>query len=293
MDFIEKACMVERKVDLNRVYSYHLKMLKERIMRIFIYDNLPFPQRELERRLMFAGAAAIVNDGNVGLMVTNGSLSGVTQYDDVFTHVTYAAPTAKGGTLEIGVDAVVCYNDSLMQSLIKHVEVYASLLSHIYLTLRCAAINIRKQDILVVADDATKENVDAWYKGMYEGKPRAIFNDTLGEIADTVVNLQASHPTTGITDLVNSYNDVLRGFYRDIGIRYSKSKAANMVVDEVLSDDQMLLYNIDDMFDQRKQLCDDYNRVFASIAPDISVRINPIFDVLGTPRESEEGGDRE
>lgn len=270
----------EKLMDLGRVYSYWRAMLFERLMRMFVWDNLPFPQRELEYRLLKSGAALIVDDSKAGIMTTWAALSGVTVYEDVFTEATYAEPTAKGGTVKIKTArAVYGYNNSLHQSLQPHVDYYASLLAHGYLTIKMAMVNLRAQDILAATDDSTKESIKAWHSGLYEGKMLAIFDDTLSELPTSIQNLSSNNHNLSITDLLESQNEILRCFFRDIGIRYTKEKRGNMVVDEVSSDDMMLLYNVDDLLFCRQELATAYNTfVKPDNSPDVTVKLNPVFD---------------
>lgn len=283
----------EKRITLQYVYNTFRGLCFERLMSIFIYDGCPFPSRELEYRYFKSGAVAIVRDTKAGTMATWASLNGVTVYDDVFTHVTYAAPTAKGGTLKIGDRAVVSYNNSLHQQLQSHVDIYASLLAHAYMSIKLALVNTRYQDILVSDNEHTRANIQAWYNGLYNGKPLAILHDSLIGISDSVTNLSPSNKANDIVNLINSYNELWRAFYRDIGIRFTKDKKANMVADEVNNDEQLLLYNIDDMLRQRKQLCEDYNELFVRKrhweTVEMSVKLNPIFDIIHETESKKEG----
>lgn len=287
----------EKNVTLQEIYRTLRRMLFERLLTIFIYDGkLPFPQRELEYRFFKSGAVAIVQDDKVGTMATWANLNGVTQYLDVFKNVTYAAPTAKGGTKTIGKNAVVAYNDSLRQSLQWHVDMYASLLSHAYMSIKLAFINSRYQDVFVADDAQTRDNIQAWYNSLYNGKPLAILQNTLIGLGDSVKNVSPSNNgKADIMQLIDAYNELWRAFYRDIGIRLAKDKRANMVTDEVNSDQQILLYNIDDMLRQRQQLCEDYNRVFVDLnhwqTDKISVKLNPIFDIIKDDERGVENDD--
>lgn len=288
----------EKDIDLQYVYATFRRLCFERLMTIFVYEGLPFPQRELEFRLYKSGAVAIVQDSKVGTMATWANLNGVTEYLDVFTNVTYAAPTARGGTVKIGERAVVCYNDSLHQQLQSHVDIYASLLAHAYMSIKLALINTRYQDILAASDSQTRDNIQAWYRSLYEGKPLAIVHETLVGLDDNIVNLSPSNKTTSIPDLITTYNELWRAFYRDIGIRFTKDKRSNMITDEISSDEQLLLYNVDDMLRQRHTLCEEYNELFVHRkgwqSKEASVKLNPIFDVVSENREEvEEDGQDE
>lgn len=273
----------EKSINVNYMYRYYQKFLFERLMRIFIWDSLPFPQRELEYRLLKAGGAAVVRDEKVGTMVTWASLSGVTQYLDVFRYVTYAAPTAKGGTLTIGEDALVVYNTDTRLEMQSHVDSYASLLAHWYMSVKLSLVNYRSQEILVANNDNTRANIQKWYDGMYNGKPLAILDDTLMELGNGILNLSSKSSGTPLNDLIYAGNDIMRSFYRDIGIRYVKEKKANMVADEVSSDDQMLLYNINDMSYNRQKFVEEYNNLFVPKFGEkpISCRLNPLFKIIG------------
>lgn len=285
----------EKRISLQYVYSTFRGLCFERLMSIFIYDGCPFPQRELEYRYFKSGAVAIVRDSKAGTMAVWPGLNGVTVYNDVFTHVTYAAPTAKGGTARIGSRAVVSYNNSMHQQLQSHVDIYASLLAHAYMSIKLALVNTRYQDIIVSDNEKTCANVQAWYNALYNGKPLAILHDSLIGLSDAVNNLSPSNKTIDIVNLITSYNELWRAFYRDIGIRFTKDKKANMVADEVNNDEQLLLYNIDDMLRQRIQLCDDYNELFVHKklweTVEMSVKLNPIFDIIHETEQTKGGED--
>lgn len=282
----------ENLITLDNVYNYWIKMLYSRLMRLFIWDGLPFPQRELEMRYLLSGAVVIANDSKVGLMATWAALTGITEYTDVFTKVTYSAPTAKGGTLIVGKDAVYGYNTSTRMCLVPHIEYYASLLAHTYMSIKMALVNLRAQDVFSATDDNTRQSIESWHKGLYEGKMLAIFDNTLAELPTSIQQLSSNNRGVNLKDLMEVHNDLLRNFYRDIGIRYAKEKRGNLVSDEVTSDEQMLLYNIDDMLDCRRQLAEDYNNTFTWATP-ISVRLNPLFEVIQDSSPQDALADRE
>lgn len=287
----------EKDMDIQKVYTYKRHMLFERLMRIFIYEKegsdmnpFPFPTRELDYRLLKSGGAALVDDEKVGWMATWLNASGVTQYTDVFTQVTYAAPTAKGGTIPIGKKAIVFINDSTRTSLQPHVDMYASLMAHAYMSLKIALINTRAQDILAANNDDTIKSIKEWYKSLYDGEPLAILDDSLMNLNESILNLVSTNKGVSLSDLVTVEQDLMRAFFRDIGIRMVKDKKSNMVVDEVNNDEQMLLYNIDDMLYCRKQSIEQYNKITGE---NIVVKINPIFEIIKSFDVETEGGNHD
>ena len=99
----EKLLLKETELELQLPQSvnYWIEMLFEKIVRIFEWKGLPFPQREIEMRLITAGYCGFVKDELLDYMVAYGGMSGPTQYFDVFKNFTYSAPLAKGGTKKI------------------------------------------------------------------------------------------------------------------------------------------------------------------------------------------------
>ena len=87
LDKIDKK-LEKDEMKLDRSISYWKNYLFEKIVRIFEWNGLPFPQREIEMRLILNGYCGVVNDGKLGIMVVDVGMSGVNQYHDIFTHFT-------------------------------------------------------------------------------------------------------------------------------------------------------------------------------------------------------------
>lgn len=287
VDFGEELSRIvkNREVDatsLDRLYSMWVNFFFDRILRIFEWDGLPFPQRELEGSVILNGISFIAWDSEENGFITRmGSVYGVTRYPDVYTTVIYAAPKEGGGTIsghrDIGKDAVVLYNTSNGMSLMPFIERYASLATHIDLSLKSCLINNRYTDILMSADAGTQESIEDYYRKKYEGIPAAILDETLLMTAQGSVNLaQSRNLNESSLDLIHSHNELLRSFYRDIGLRVAKEKSAEMSTSEVEANDNMLLFNINDMLRQRIHFCDEVNRIFSGKLH-ISVRLNDEF----------------
>ena len=63
-------------------------------------------------------------------------------------------------------------------------------------------------------------------------------------------------------DCIDARNELLRMFYNDIGVRFTKDKKERMIESEVSSDNQMLLFNISDMLHQREKASAEINKLF-------------------------------
>lgn len=249
-------------------YNYFSEMLFEKSCRLFKWNGLPnnIPQKEIETRLIYYGYCGLVNDKNKGMMVASGGMSGVTQYSDEFTQFTYAAPTAKGGTLNIGKDCVIIDNTSLRNPLYPMITRYALLMAHAEVTLKCALVNMRSIHAFSSKDDKTVSNILEWEKKRYNGDIGVILDTTdtglemLGE-SGTINDLLSAGKIDSnyIKSIVEVRNEILRMFFSELGVNFSKEKRGNMTEDEINQNNNMLLLNVDDMLIRRKEACERFN----------------------------------
>ena len=254
----------ETELTFDKSYRYWHKNLFNRLMRLFTWNGLPFPQRELEFNLMARGSVGIF-DVN-GLFASQCGLTGVTEYPDKFIYAVYANPIKGSGMKKIDKDCVVIYNDDLMTSLIPFVERYANLLAHSDLSFQIALINSRSMGALVAPNAVVAESIKEWYSGLKKGKMFAIMDDesmqTLAN-AKGVRSITDSFPSTAtILDYYTAQQNILKSFYNDLGVKYSTEKKERLITDEVNSENDMLLVNIDAMLENRKKACEDMKKIF-------------------------------
>lgn len=270
----------------------HFMRLLQKTIAFFTFENLPFPQHELEMRAIIDGYAGVTLDSKVGIMTSWGGMSGPTEYGDYFTHYTYSAPTARGGTFLIGDNCVILRNTSLMLSLAPLLRRYADLYAHNDISLRMALINSRYQDILKSTDEAKKQTIEDWYTGLYNGKLCAIIDDTpLSEFLNGEGDIRTLELTKGqnidFTRFTELENELTRSFYREFGIRWNKDKKSNLVAGEIEQDDTLLEFNIHEMLRSREEFCEEYNRVFKPEKP-ISVKLS--FKIGGDENGKDNSG---
>lgn len=296
IEVFRSAKQIEKEAtSLERLFGYWKEMLLNRVIRLFEWEGLPFPQHELELNTMLLGIGAVVYDKEAGMVTRFCHPYGVTRYPDVYTNVNYAMPDKNGksisGDAVIGDNAVVLYNTSLSMPMSPFLERYASLLTHGDLSYKAMLIARRAQETLAASNSATVESINSYYDSKYRGNPQGILDKSMADIQGGMQNLSGSVSTPDFMNVLESQNEVLRSFYRDIGIRWTKEKRGNMIVEEVDSDGQMLLFNISDMLKCREKFCEEYNKVFKGRAKDISVKISSELEPLvNTPQEREVSG---
>ena len=76
---------------------------------------------------------------------------------------------------------------------------------------------------------------------------------------------------------VDVKNEIMRMFYNDIGVRYTRDKKERMIESEVENDQQLLLFNINDMLRQRENACKKINELFDL---NVSVKLAPEFNII-------------
>lgn len=277
-NFFKNIHTEETELKLDASVQYWCNVLLGKTVRIVEWDGLPFPQRELEIRTLIDGYSGMVDDENVGLMVASGGMSGVTQYFDIFTKFTYSAPTAKGGTVEIGKDCVIIQNTELRNSIYPLVFRYACLLAHCDISLKMALVNLRMKNIIVSDDEGMADTFRTMYKKFYNGDTDALVDDGFTDAKNIAPTMSGS---LGVMDCIDARNELLRMFYADIGVRFTKDKKERMIESEVSSDNQMLLFNISDMLHQREKASAEINKLFGL---NTSVRLSKEFSLLSAER---------
>lgn len=268
----------KEEIDITKLeysFRYWREMLFEKCVRMFEWKGLPFPQKEIEIRLILQGFCGVVKDTRKGIMCATGSMSGVTQYWDEFLNFTYAAPTAEGGTLPINKTAVIVDNTTLRNPMTPLIDRYASLIAHSEVSLKVALVNLRETNAFSASDQSVAASIKTYHKKMYEGDLDVIVDTSL---IDGIKNVNdTSRSSFGVMDCIDARNELLRAFYNEIGVRYTRDKKERMIESEVSNDTQMLLLNINDMLARRKESAEKMNSV---LGLNVSVDLSPEFKMI-------------
>lgn len=260
---------------LDYSFKYWSDILFEKCMRIFTWRGLPFPQKEIESRLLIDGYCGFLKDNKVGLMVASGGMSGVTQYYDEFTTFNWSAVgVANTKSRAIGKDCVIINNNQLRNPILPMVLRYASLLAHSDISLKCALINTRETNTYASSDENTAENINRYYDKLYNGDSASILDESLIE---SVKNISNRESTTAIKDCLSARTDLLSNFFKEIGVKSANDKKERMIESEVDSNNQLLLFNISDMLAERQKACDEINKLFGI---NITVELSEEFKEL-------------
>ncbi len=265
-----------------RFYAFWKDNLFERLMRLFVWDCAPIPQKEIEMRLHLNGSCGIANlqiddydSGQSGLTAFFGNYYGVGKYFDEKPYYMLRCPIWTGGA-KVGEECEVISNNSLRNPTIEVAEHYAYLLAHAEVTLGSALINARDAGGVPVATSTKQlESITTYQKKLYNGESGVVTDNGALGVNYAGVTRQTNQ---NVVDIVEVRQKLLKNFYADIGIRASFDKRSNAVVSEVEADTSMLLLNNSDMLDSRKIGCEKVNALFGTtwsvkLAPEIQYNI--------------------
>lgn len=286
-DFYAKKFAKTKKLNFKNAYFYWANTLSERLINVFEWNGLNFKQREIEILLNYIGYCGVLKFPKAKEMgVTFGSMSGVTNYPDEFTTWTWATPL-ESGMNTINKNCVIINNNQTRFPTFQTVEIYATLLAHVDLSLQAILINSRCSSL---AKASTQEQVDAmadWYNALTNGRTIAIldksnFDNLIGE--EGIKILGSTIPANlKIDDYYQIRENLLKSFYSEIGINSNRDKRERVVTAELDTNLNRILFNIDDMLKERKAACEQINSIFRT---NWSVKLNEEISIQ-TKQENE------
>ena len=291
---------ITRKLTFKKAFTAWRNTLVERVINIFVWKGLPFPQKEIEILLTFVGFCGFTKAKKTNeLIAVYGSMSGVTNYPDQFTTYTYATPL-ESGMRTINKDIVVIDNNQIRLPLIDVINSYATLLAHTDLSLQAILINSRATGLITAKTQAQVDSIASWYGSLENGKTLAVldgksFESLMDDEGIKVVPM--NYPSAmSIDSYYQIRENLLKSFYSEIGVNSMRDKRERVVEAELDTNLNRILFNIDDMLKSRKEACEKINSIFGTnISVDYNEEIiNQSFDTETADtkeQESENNGD--
>lgn len=270
--------------DVKIGFEYWWNKLLNILLSIFEYDGLPesLPQREIEIQLLCSGHCLIFLK-NKKLWTTYTSLFDIDNYYQP-TKAVYAQPKLGSDELNINsFDNSMIYNCSLKDniqgvhvdnSLLTFISRYARLLADTESTYDIFCVNSRITNYPVAKDDKVKMSLQKFFNAFKLGRHEIISDDKIIESFKPEaygVNTQGQRSI----EWLESRDKILEQFYRDIGVKFRNPKQSQMNVEEVESDEQVLLISLDDMLKCRKEGIEKLNQKFGL---NVSVKISDRFN---------------
>ena len=260
-----KYDIMEDTTDVFKGYIYYKNFLFEKLIKIFSYENLPetIPQDSLEDYILHFGYAGITRNEKYGMVAVPCTKYGVGLYPRYEPLAQYCTPLMQSRDLIIGKDIVVVKNNSYQLSCIPLVERYARMLADADSSVTIALENARINVIPSFDDEESAESYKAYMIANRLGQVDAVVDSSFIQ-KGTFNDYQKNAQSTLSMALVETRNEILRSFFAEIGITTANGKRERMVVDEVNVNSQLLLFNLRDMLDKRKQAVEDVNYIYGT-----------------------------
>jgi hypothetical protein len=156
------------------------------------------------------------------------------------------------------------------------------MIAHCDISIVADLVNGRFMDVLKAGNNKSAEAAAKFHKDLYAGKLSYLY-DTTEELEVDRAARSVSH----LRDYIDTKSSLLKEFYALFCINKTNEKRERMITDEVKDNQELLHFNVQDMLDQRKKMCDDVKNTFGI---DLSVKCHVDIDANGTPEAKEEGG---
>lgn len=276
--------------DITNVNSgvwYWFNKLLSVCLDIFDYDGLPenLPKKELETCLLLQrdGHALVYWTLEYGLVTVWSNLFEQDLYYRP-TKATFGNPVLKTRTLTIGKDCEVIWNNRLGSNIFtwttdgglrSFIGRYARMLADIDSTISIYTINQRATSYPIAKNDKVKTSLETFFKKLKQGKTAIIADDTIIESFKNV-DITGRSNADKLNDLLIAKDKILESFFRDLGVRFYNPKKAQVSVEEVESNTQLLVVNTSEMLECREEGVERVNKLFGT---NISVKLNEKFDI--------------
>lgn len=273
-----KYDMMEDTTDVFKGYLYYKNFLTEKLIKIFKYENLPptIPQEALEDYIIHFGFAGITYNEKFGLVAVPCTKYGVGIYPRCEPLAQYCTPLMEGRNLVIGRDIVIIKNNTYQLSCIPLIERYARQLADADSSITIALENARIHQIPSFDDEESAESYKAFMIANRLGQVDTVADSSFIQRGN-FVEYQTNNQSSLSLALVETRNEILRSFLLEIGITVASGKKERMVVDEVNANSQLLMFNLHDMLDNRKQAMDFVNQIYGT---NISVELSEEYKFI-------------
>lgn len=271
-DFFKKR---SSNLDLTRLIEDYRVQLLDKCRNIFVYKNVPesLDVDELERMLILTGFCVVGKVGEDLRAIPWGYLYGVDPYNDQFPNAGYSNPIWGSGDYVVGKNCVVVRNTKSYYDFTNSIDKYATILADIDISLDMTIVNTRMPFAMSAMNAAQKKSLEEFYDRLRNGKYAIFEGENLVEEFRT---FQLEHPTNqNLTNLITTKMNTIRMFLKEIGVSMSKDKTQAVLSDEVETDDQHLMVNVDVLLKSREKGIAEINKIFGT---NIEVSLNPVFD---------------
>lgn len=248
--------------------STHSRYLLAKTNRMFKWGNLPegTTRRYMELILQTCGfIAAVKYNGKIIVTYANFGDGRNQENFPKKVIVNNAYSIIPGGTeFEIGKDAVVIFNDSMLTGLLPHVSKYGTLLTEVDLSIYICTILTRLTKMYSGADSGQKAKIEDLFKQVLEGDLTAVIDDGFAGI-DNIKALEGTNGSVPIQQLLELRQYLEGKELNELGFGMSwNNKREYVSSDETIVNSDHLDAYVDDMLKCREEGIEEWERVFGN-----------------------------
>lgn len=247
----------------NAAYQHYFSKFMTLATVLFSWEGLPnnIPSRFIERQLFYEGYCLFYESPVYGLMASKTTKMELNPYGEPAKYQPFNPTDFSDGTFTDKNAVLIRNNHSMIPTYI-YTDRYSAICADLDGSVIVNA-KAQKTPIIVYCDEKTKYSLMQMYE-MYDGNQPVIFGrkrggmDGLGKIE--TISTGAPFNAKPMYDLKTDYENE---YYTILGIdNLPVSKRERLLVSEAESNNELLNYFYNAMFEERKLACDKINELF-------------------------------
>lgn len=283
-------------IDKTQLTNYYYKMLLNRVINMFTWENLPNTiDEQVMNFWLFVTGRVVFTEFNGKLYALNGNYGGYPNEYYLPTEFVVANPILGNKNVKLDIDGVAMFNSDtdkyplkgMTGGLYPILTLTANMLADCVVTISSALKNGRVQTAFICKDDTVRIAGEKVLKQLYNGNPAVMIDDTILNCISPIKMADNTSVATILQQTVETYQFWLANFYNSIGVNANfNMKRERLNTAEVNINDSALFVNVVNMLNNRQQAVDKINAMFGV---DISVRISDEWkDLVKTGEEPTE-----
>lgn len=281
-------------IDKTQLTGYYYKMLLNRVINMFTWENLPDTiDEQVMNFWLFVTGRVVFTEFNGKLYALNGNYGGYPNEYYLPTEFVIANPILGSKNVKLDVDGVAMFNSdtdkyptqTMTGGLYPILTLTANMLADCVVTISSALKNGRVQTAFLCKDDTVRIAGEKVLTKLYNGDPAVMIDDTILNCITPIKMADNASVATILQQTVETYQFWLANFYNSIGVNANfNMKRERLNTAEVNINDSALFVNVVNMLNNRQHALEKINKMFGT---NITVEISEEWKDL-TEEESPE-----
>lgn len=284
-------------IDKTQLTSYYYKMLLNRVINMFTWNNLPNTiDEQVMNFWLFVTGRVVFTEFKGKLYALNGNYGGYPNEYYLPTEFVVANPILGNKIVKLDIDGVAMFNSdtdkyptqTMTGGLYPILTLTANMLADCVVTISSALKNGRVQTAFLCKDDTVRIAGEKVLKQLYNGNPAVMIDDTILNCISPIKMADNTSVATILQQTIETYQFWLANFYNSIGVNANfNMKRERLNTAEVNINDSALFVNVVNMLNNRQQALEKINKMFGTT---ITVEISEEWKDLAEEEPTEEEG---